>query len=364
MAVIKCNEAQQHATLTAGIGDNDEWDCPYIVTVDSARDDGRTIVNYFDSIGRGLGSRLYYADREELLVVCRSITPVRRAGSRSVWDVMLHYGPINVRDQQTREDEDGNPATDPLDYRWDVSTGVQYFQTPVWQAWNVDPFPPADGDLTGYSRAADTLGPIHNSAGVVLDPPLMRNQTEHIVRITANVSMYDQVWADVANHINRFALTWSERLKTKYRMVPTTIEKYCLLCTSAGAVYRRENSRDYWAWTWEFAVRTRATETNPQDGFLESVLDRGITRIANAGAPDGAGDTISSADVELGMAEAAAIRDWQGERVPEMVLLNGHGQPLQGSDTWSAPPVYFRWRVHPYEELNFLGLPVPIFKAP
>ncbi len=364
MAVIKCDEAQQHATLTAGIGDNDEWQCPYIVTVDNARDDGRTIVNYFDSIGRGLGSRLYYGDREELLVVCRSITPVRRAGSRFVWDVTLHYGPINVEPQQDREDEDGNPTADPLDYRWDVSTGVQYYQTPVWKAWNVDPFPPDDGSAGGYARAADTLGPIHNSAGVVLDPPLMRNQSEHILRVTANVSMYDQTWADVANKLNKFSLTWSERLKTKYRMVPTTIEKYCLLCTSAGAVYRRENARDYWAWTWEFAIRTRATDTNPQDGFLESVLDRGITRIANAGAPDGAGDTISAADIETGMAEAAPVRDWQGEPVSELVLLDGHGQPLQGSDTWTAPPVYFRWRLHPFEPLNFLGLPVPIFKAP
>ena len=363
MAVTKCYEGQQHATLTAGIGDKDEWDCPYIVTVDSARDDGRTIVDYFDSIGRGLGSRLYYGDREELLVVCRSITPVRRAGSRYVWDVMLHYGPINVEPQQIHEDHDGNPTTNPLDYRWDVSTGVQYYQTPVWQAWNVDPFP-VGGAGAGYSRPAETLGPVHNSAGIVLDPPLMRNHNEHIVRVTGNVSMYDQAWADVANHINKIPLTWSEKLKTKYRMVPTTIEKYCLLCTSAGAVYRRENAYDYWAWTWEFAIRTRATDTNPQDGFLESVLDRGVTRLAKSGSPDGAGGIISPSDIEEGMAPAAAIRDWQGEPVPELVLLDGHGQPLQAASSISAPPVYFRWRIHPYEPLHFLGLPVSIFKTP
>jgi hypothetical protein len=59
------------------------------------------------------------------------------------------------------------------------------------------------------------------------------------------------------------------------------------------------------------------------------------------------------------MAEASAIRDITGERVPEMVLLDGHGQPLRGSDTYTAPPVYFRWRVHPFS--YFPGIKLDIW---
>lgn len=362
MAATECKEAAQHANLTAGIGNQDEWDCPYIVHVDSARDDGRTIVDYFDSIGMGLGSSFHYGDRYEILTVLKSISPVRRANSVFVWDVTLHYAPITVKEDEDREDEDGNFTDNPLDYRWDVSCGIQFTQVPVWQAWNVDPFPVGGAGL-GFARAADTLGPVHNSAGIVLDPPLMRNIRETVLRVTGNVSVMDQGYLDVANCINQHGLAPHSKFQTKYSIYPTTWGSYCVLCNGATAQYRRENGISYWQYTYEFIFRRRASATNPQDGFLETVLDRGITRLANGGAPDGFGSTITGSDVKVGMAEAAAIRDWQGERVPELVLLDGHGQPLQGSDTHQAPPVYFRWRVHEYAHLDFLGLPLMLFRA-
>jgi hypothetical protein len=76
-----------------------------------------------------------------------------------------------------------------------------------------------------------------------------------------------------------------------------------------------------------------------------------------------AGGTYSGGDVKAGMAEAEAVRGLDGQRVPEMVLFDGHGQPLQGSDTLSATPVYFRWRVHPYGVFTYPYLPLEIFRA-
>lgn len=361
MAVTSCTEAKQHASLVAGINNRDEWDCPYVVKVSSARDDGQVIVNYFDSIGRGLGSSLLYGDRESMTVVCKSIAPVRRDNSVTVWDVVLHYAPVTLSGgDDSHEDEDGNPTDEPLDYRWDISCGTQFVSVPVWKAWNVDPFPEGGAGL-GYVRNANTLGPVHNSAGIVLDPPLMRNMREKVLRVTGNVSTFDENWLKVANCINEFGISISTKLQTKYQMVPRTHPKYCVLCSMAAANYRRENMQSVWQYTYEFIVRQPASDTNPIDGFLETVLDRGVARLANGGAPDGAGGTIGSGDIEDGMAEAAPIRDFQQERVPELVLLDGHGQPLQGSNTHQAPPVYFRWRIH--EFADFTTLPLSLFRA-
>lgn len=361
MAVTSCKEAKEHANLTAGIGNKDEWDAPYIVTVDSARDDGRTIVDYLASIGLDLGSPFAYGDRYETTTVLKSIAPVRRANSLFVWDVTLHYAPLVPPDQEDHEDDDGNPTDDPVDYRWDISSGTQFFQTPVYQAWNYDPFP--DGGVgSGWTRPALTLGPIHNSAGIILDPPLLRETPETVVRITGN---HNEFWmTKLWNYVGRLSwemIGWSEKLVEKYGFHEEWFQPYCVVCSEATAVYRRENGISFWQYTYGFRIRERANSLNPQDGFLESVLDRGISRLAKGGSPDGAGGTISAGDIEEGMAIASPIKDWQGERVPELIMFDGHGQPLQSSDTNAAPPVYFRWIIHPKADFTFL--PLDIFRA-
>lgn len=361
MAVVSIVEAQEHADLVASRGGKREWQCPYKLTVDNPRDDGQTIVDYFDTIGRGLSMGLVYGDREDMTVICKSIHPTRQMNSVLHWIAVLTYSPLDPTEKDDGgEDPDGNPTDDPLDYRYDISSGIQYYQVPVYHAWNMDAMP-KDGTAPGYVRALESLGPVHNSAGVVYDPPLMREIPESVLRVTGNVSHYDPRYSYLAGAINQYTLHWNQELG-KYGFLEEAMQGCCVLCAGVSADYRRESGVDFWRYTFEWRIRERATALNPQDGFLESILDRGITRIANGGAPDGAGGTISPSDIEVGMAEATAIRDWQGERVPELVLLDGHGRPLQGSNTYSAPPVYFRWRIHPYGVFTYPSIPLKIFR--
>jgi len=207
-----------------------------------------------------------------------------------------------------------------------------------------------------------TLGPVHNSAGIVLDPPLMREVAETVVRVSGNCPEFwaTKLW-NYAGRINWDMVGWSERLVQKYGFHEEWFQPFCVLINVAMADYRRDNGISYWRYTYEFRIRSRANSLNPQDGFLETVLDRGITRLAKGGSPDGAGGTISHSDIEPGVAIAAPIRDWEGERVPEIIMLDGHGQPRQSSDTHAAPPVYFRWIVHPKADFTFL--PLDIFRT-
>ena len=155
-------------------------------------------------------------------------------------------------------------------------------------------------------------------------------------------------------------MTYADKFKDDYTILTQLFEPFTLKCTGAGASYFRQNGENYWRYTYEFRHRARATETNPLDGWLETVLDRGLTRVAGKGDDDGFGGSFSMAgdDHEDGMAHSAAIRGPLGDRIGELVLLDGHGAPLvpgSGDDEG----VYFRWRVNPLAD--FRALPLPIF---
>jgi hypothetical protein len=358
VTIVAWKEAKEHATLTSTAGGRREWSAPYLLTSDNPRDDGQTCVDFMDTIGRGLSDTFRYADREDSTVWCKKVTPTRIPNSVLHWQVVCEYSPLEPK--ESSEDEDGNPTDDPMDWRYEISCGTQFFQTPVWKAWNIDPMP-HEGVGAGYQCPAETLGPVVNSAGIVYDPPLLRDTPETVLRISGN---WPEYWAAnltcYAGRINPSPLRWSVRLLTYYGFRDQVFPPYCVLCAAVTADYRRDNGVSFWQYTYEWRIRERASTINPQDGFLETILDRGITRLAKGGSPDGKGGTISASDIKEGMGINSPVRDVAGDRVPELVLFDGHGQPLQAADSKSSPPVYFRWRVHPYAE--FQVLPLDIFR--
>lgn len=364
MAITDWKEAAANATLVASRLGRREWTAPYILTSDNPRDDGQVCVDFMDTIGCGLSMPFRYADREDYGSFCKQITPVRMANSTTQWLVTCSYSPWEGDGQdEDKETLAGDPAESPLDWRWDISTADASFQVPVEKAWNEDEFPPPDDGLSGgYIRPKGRIGPVHNSAGIVYDPPLMRDITELVVRVTGNLQEWDSsVALAFRNHINNTPIKWSSTLTTYYGFRAAAFAQHCVLCSGHTATYRRSNDISYWSQTWEFRLRTPADDINPQDGFLETVLDQGYTRLAGIGDPDGRGGTFTSGDLKDGMGIGAAIRDMDGERTHERVCLNGHGQPLQSSSTWTQPPVYFRWRIHP--TAYFPGVPLDIFDA-
>jgi hypothetical protein len=266
-------------------------------------------------------------------------------GSVEHWQVICECSTLEPQD---KEDDEGNPTEDPIDWRYDISCSTQLFQVPAWSGWNVDV-------MNGVP--ANTFGPIRNSANIVYDPPLMREIPETVLRISGNAWEF---WAAIlmvnAGSINQFEIAWSNLLCEKYGFVAQSFAPYCVHCTAVGADYRVENGYRFWKYTFEFHMRTPADSVNPQDGFLETILDRGITRAAGSGDPDGKGGIISPSDILEGMAPATAVRDIEDRRIPETVLFDGKGQPLIDL----TKPVYFRWRIHPFGAFNYI--PLDIFK--
>lgn len=374
MAVVSIKHAQAHAAFTAN-REGHSWKCPYIVTVDDARDGPFQIVEYFNhTINRGIDSPMAYGDDRDPFSYCDSIAPKRRRNSQTVWDVELSYStPLTSderKEQREWKDRNGNPTRDPLAWRGKFERTTAYIEVPVWKAWNVDALPIESdlfpSDTATYYRSANKLGPVVNSAGTVLDPPLMHQITEEVISITKNVDLWVPEYIDDhADHINGTPLQWAHATILDFDLIQRTFPAYTLRCSSLRSSFAEVSDSTgrfpYWKVTAEFRYRRRADKNNPIDGWLESVLDRGITRGATEGDPDGHGGnyTMAGDDHEDGVAHAEPVRGPGGGRIGEMVLLDGYGQPLSPSDPRAETGVYCRWRKHAISD--FMPFPLNLF---
>lgn len=366
MSVVGIKHAQSHATFVADRSGH-HYTAPYIVTTDSARTGPRAIVDYIGNVvGRGISTTFRYADESDVFAFCNAIKPVRRASSQKVWDVTLEYSTKKAEDPEQPEwrDEDGKPTQDPFRYRGDIKIATQSVQAPVWKAWNVDPF------LGGsYRRGANVLGAVTNSAGTVLDPPLMQEVPETIISTTSHAAGWDADWAlGNVQHINTMTLQYTPYVLSAFNIAQKQFDAYTIRCTGLQGAFQESTDQNgetvrYWKVTQEFRIRARADLINPFDGWLDTVLDRGLSRTADDGDPDGHGGTFSTDDFEAGMSQTVGIRGIDGGRVGEPVLLNGAGQPLKllpGSDA-DVGGIYFRWRKQP--ESTFSNMAWPIFEV-
>jgi hypothetical protein len=218
-----------------------------------------------------------------------------------------------------------------------------------------------DGAPSGIVRAAGSLGPVVNSAGVVFDPPLMVDAYETVFRISGVRQDYWLGYTDgFANHINNRSLMWSDAFRVTYSMADDVFETWTLKVSVAAASFFRQGDQSYWRYNYEIRYREREGigpdlyPAKPWDGWLAIVIDRGYSRWAGPGADDGFGGSISANDIEDGMAPLAAIRGPMGERLPEPALLDGKGVPLGDG----FEPVELKYRVNPEAELS--GIPLNI----
>jgi hypothetical protein len=374
MAIVSVKESQSHAQFIAS-REGHNWTCPYIIETDGARTGPLEIVEYFgNTLHRGIDSSMVYGDEHDPFAFCDSIAPVRRQRSHHTWDVTLQYSTPRARDAESEQrdwtDSEGNPTQDPFAWAGEMSIATQYIEVPVWSAWNVDAFPIEStlypSDTATYYRDANTLGPVVNSAGTVLDPPLMAQVSEQVIHFTLNVPMWSGTWIEShENKINDVPLQYADRVVADYIVEPRTFAAYTLRCTSIRGSYAIAMDGDtrvpYWKVSVEMRYRSRASDTNPIDGWLESVLDRGLSRGATFGDPDGYGGIYTlKGDHEDGMGHTSPIHGPSGSRIGEMVLLNGYGQPLVPSDPRAKTGVYCRWRKHGASDF-FFNMPFSIF---
>lgn len=318
--------------------EGEEYIVRYKVTTNDANDQAETIVEHFRRNGNlpfiGTPYVGIAGNDNNAFAVCREINvPVRPEGSDVYW-----YPELLFRTPSAEEQKDPNPLNwlDDLEISW-----VKY-TVPVEVATYIKGF--AGRTEAVYRRPKGSLGPVINSAGDQLDPPLEDTPSYQVLRITKYRLQYPE--RDALTHTNAINndIFVIKKPRHNYQKVVQKYQAYLNVINgrfSTRHVDKREIN--YWSNTYELWIKA--------DGWRVPVYDRGDRARREAGDPDGKGGSMSAGSVAVdGRKRNDIIRDRDGMPVG-IVLLDGNGEPLEPG----ADPVEILWGVKdelPFEPLR------------
>lgn len=368
MAGVSYKVADAGPTASFTKNGKPKYQVPYIVTMSSLGDGPQRVADYLESENIYLGQPYRCGDDRDDFALCDGITPKKIAKSQKMtssgpivqWNVDVTYGPMEEDDKP--QTVSGEFTDDPEQWRWQMSQGYSAWQEPCWKATNVDSFPHRDSvdpPAGAYTRLGGTEGPVVNSAGIVLDPTLMRDYYDRVWQITCFSLECDSDISDTyMGAINKDVIRYHDNLPRYYGLKQPAFGwlPYVVKCANASAtnrIYTLGRLRlNYWEWSFEFRFRTQGR------GWLEEVLDRGTTARAASGMDDGTGGQMGS---EYGCTPARPITDAHNRRVSELVLLDGAGRAMEEGDDKEGDGYYFGWRKDPLQK--FSDIPFKFFKT-
>lgn len=335
------------------------YSVPVMVEMSDAADGPERVLDYLDRQGLKIGTVYRVGNDHDPFSFCDGLTPKRVANSTTAWQIDATFSPLTQDNQN--QTPTGEYTEDPELWQWQHSMSYSAWQEPCWKASNVTRFPHpdnADPPADAYDRMAGTEGPVVNSAGIPLDPTLMRDLYDRVWQITCYSREYYASISDAyMGAINAEWLRYHRNLARAYglRQPRPKWMPYTIKCTNASATWRVATFRrlriPYWEWNWEFRFRG--------EKWNEEVLDRGLTVRAPEGAADGVGGQMAA--IPDGAAPSMPVLDGKGRRVPEPVLLNGAGLPLEAGDAAEPTGYFFEWRKDPV--VAFSSIPFRFFET-
>lgn len=310
------------------------------VTMDSTTDGPGVVLQYLATNGYRVGTSTYNlqplgasATEADGFAILKSIGSPRRAAndtSKLMWIVDLQY----------EFDLESYPPLRPY------SVEPYYIEevAPIESARYKGAYNRVDGQWVPKQIANPTYTenrtyPIGNSANV----PLIPAPEQKLARPAYRVSWLRSTALDASFYIN----TWNAGLfaldsvsvlydsPTSFRLAPKfrkTFQPYTLKLVSVQQPIRTIYGIDWYDVTLEFVEEDSDTYE----------LDRGLSAIAKAGAPDGRDGIYSEGDFPEGATGQRALLDSNGQPVDDPVLLDGKGQPLREQST-TTPAIYLRW---------------------
>lgn len=354
MSIIGERHHWNGASGEARLGEGRNYNAIYQITTNNKYDGPAAILAHFASGGINgnlpyLGSPYSYGlgNDFDTNAVCDSIRPTRSGESEFLWQVDLHYG---TNEDEEGEDENGKKTGNPLNFRDEIDVGHMNISRPVEKAWRL-------GGFVGTAAIAypiGSFGEVVNSAGVPFNPPLEREDYIFVLRITKYSANFPATINTLLMHLNNNLWTIN---KPQYNFT-LTMAKHHAQFAAVSTSFDFKNNTKFWKTTYEIHYDP-VNELNPE------VLDRGLTRRAKIGDPNGrnglvgfnpngGGMTLQEYldSIPPGTPEGIKITDPFGQPVTEPVLFDGDGQPLPAG----ANAVYLKYRVYPDGNLTLLGL--------
>jgi hypothetical protein len=267
----------------------------------------------------------------------QSLEPSRVSGSRLLWKVAAKWS-TNKSDANKGKggtDNNGNPTDNPLEFRDEWEIGPSNVSRPVEWAYyrgqktaanpelTTDQLPGPNAGTPG--RVIDSIGPVTNSAGVVLDPPLEKDVALMLIRITKyratwpNHDSYNNTINGPGNdleggqtHDGTFHLAAPGYSKTVH---PFT----CKLSVNGSLQF--QNLISYWRVAYELLI-------DEQYGWRFEIPDLGLEALMRAGDDNGRGGYVQLSDIVSGQARLRRLLDNEGNPLTTPILLDGQGKVL------------------------------------
>ncbi len=334
--------------------DRREYTAVYHVWTDDPLDGPKAIIDYFYAHGLAvLGSSYSYGHDSDPWAYCVKMDPQRADRSAKQWSLVLSYE-TRDREKEQGRDKNGDPTDDPLQFHSELDVGKAQFQSPVERAWNETRLP---------GRAVGTLGAVTNSAGTVFDPPLMRDRSDMVYRITKYMDHFpDSTARQYLDAINSAAWT----LTLRFQQFTATFFRHEAKLQNLGGTFHarviqlangQPKLQRFWKNTYEIHSR--------DGGWIEEVVDRGLHAKAGLGDPDGRGGIIGfkpdgsamnnqemAAAFPPGTPPVRRLTDFAGQPIDEPVLLDLQGQPLAAGQAAK----YIRYRTLNAYPFHVLGI--------
>jgi len=312
----------------------------YAVDVDSALDGPQVAVA---GCGVSLGDKYQFGNDSDRLAKCKSLRPDRVADTRLRFTITATFdndqgGGDGNKNQDQKPDTNGNYTDDPFQWRPEISISPVTVQVPV-------EFATLRTELTelgfGLGKVGN-LGPVMNSAGTVIDPPITKDHRQKLLRVTKYFTKYPSEFDEFEEKVN------SDNFVVNLPGLIRAYKPFCVLFEPFQATWKLQTKKDgtlidYWEADLSFLIDEVRTHR-------VTITDRGIHKLVAPGDDNGRGGTYSAGDFPGGVAPVVRMLDPEGMPITEPVLFNGKGKP--------APPgrVPFFITYSVYGEVSFAGI--------
>lgn len=331
-----------------------EYESVYLVKTDDVLDGPQIVLDYIAANVVDVGDTYDYGNDADSLALCTGLSHEgcdTKSDNPAVHRVVATFSTDATASGGI--DSNGNPTTNPLDFRPDIQTGYQMVQRPVWKAIYRGGY---TADLAALILPGQEMAPC-SSALNPFDPPLEMEVALQRLSITINTQNWNNTTANLyINRVNSQDLILVPMNTIGYGSLvwDLTIPALCAKLNDYKPTLKRENVEiggvrqtiDYISVTAEILIDPAT--------WRKEVVDMDWHSKRMPGDPNGRGGTISMADLKNGMGRNDPIRGPGGDLAARKMLLDGNGQPLQNQDASDA--VWLTWQI--YEEKPLANAPV------
>jgi hypothetical protein len=302
----------------------EEYTAVWRLRTDNPQEQARSILIWFAANVAPLGSDYQYADDPAATARLEKLDANRAPGSVDTWLVVGRY--VTPEDEEG-EDKNGNPTSDPLEFRPHIEVADAQYTKPAHRSQYAG----------GYHGTAhnfllplfDWNAPV-NSALQPFNPAAEMDDSRQIVTIRRNWTVCPADDAEQwMNSVNQLEIT-IQAFGFLKRIPP-----HCGRIRGFRGSLARQNSQDFWQLSLSVDCR--------RDSWVEPILDQGIHARAFDGDPDGNGGSYSPGTRPPGVPQVRRLLGRNQAPIVDPVLLDGDGQPLDPEGTGKLDPVFGQW---------------------